>query len=93
MNAHELAYCRYLLAEIRQLCITNEAMSTLLDNPSFSRTAWRTTSDAISNDLVFRSAVEANFGPYFDRLKRALTDEKLFIAMQQPASATATRVD
>jgi hypothetical protein len=89
MNAHELAYCRYLLAEIRQLCITNEAMSTLLDNPSFSRTAWRTTSDAISNDLIFRSAVEANFGPYFDRLKRALTDEKLFIAMQQPAPSVA----
>jgi hypothetical protein len=93
MNAHELAYCRYLLAEIRQLCITNEAMTTLLDNPSFSRMSWRTTSDAMSNDLVFRSAVEANFGPYFDRLKRALTDEKLFIAMQQPVPTAAITAD
>jgi hypothetical protein len=93
MNSHELAYCRYLLAEIRQLCVTNEAMSTLLDNPSFSRTAWRATSDAMSNDLVFRSAVEANFGPYFDRLKRALADEKLFTAMQQPAELPARATD
>ena len=86
MTAHELAYCRYLLDEIRQLCITNEAMSTLLDNPSFSRRDWRVTSGAMSNDPVFRSSVEANFGPYFKRLKRALQDEKLFIQIQQPAS-------
>jgi hypothetical protein len=86
MNAHELAYCRYLLDEIRQLCITNEAMSTLLDNPSFSRKEWRATSDAMSHDPVFQSSVAANFGPYFDRLKRALQDEKIFTQLQQPAS-------
>jgi hypothetical protein len=86
MNAHELAYCRFLLDEIRQLCITNEAMSTLLDNPSFSRREWRVTSDTMSNDPVFQSSVNANFGPYFDRLKRALQDEQLFTQLQQPAS-------
>ncbi|HEX2673388.1 MAG TPA: hypothetical protein VHM25_21045 [Polyangiaceae bacterium] len=86
MNAHELAYCRYLLDEIRQLCIANEAMSTLLDNPSFSRKEWRATSDAMSQDLVFQSSVAANFGPYFDRLKRALQDEKILTQLQQPAS-------
>jgi hypothetical protein len=85
MNAHELAYCRYLLAEIRQLCVTNEAMSTLLDNPSFSRMEWRATSDTLAHDLVFQSSVEANFGPYFDRLKRALTDEQTFTKLQQSA--------
>jgi hypothetical protein len=84
MNAHELAYCRYLLEEVRQLCIANEAMTTLLDNPSFSRREWRATSDALSHDLVFQSAVDANFGPYFDRLKRALKDEKVFSQLQQP---------
>jgi hypothetical protein len=86
VNAHELAYCRYLLDEIRHLCVTNEAMTTLLDNPSFSRREWRSTSDSLSHDLVFQSAVDANFGPYFERLKRALQDEKLFTQLQQPAS-------
>ena len=84
MNAHELAYCRYLLGEIRNLCVLNEAMTTMLDNPSFSRTAWRTTSDSLSQDPVFQSAVDANFAPYFERLKRALFDEKTFVQMQRP---------
>jgi hypothetical protein len=55
----------------------NEAMSTMLDNPSFSTNGWRTTTDSLSQDPVFRSAVDANFGPYFDRLKRALSDAKV----------------
>lgn len=83
MTAHELAYCRYLLTEIRNLCIANEALTAMLDNPSFSRVAWRTTTDSLSQDPVFQSAVEANFAPYFDRLKRALTDEKVFTQLQQ----------
>lgn len=84
MNAHELEYCRYLLTEIRNLCVANEAMSTMLDNPSFSRTAWRTTTDSLGADPVFQSAVEANFAPYFDRLRRALTDQKVFAQLQRP---------
>ena len=87
MNAHELAYCRYLLVEIRNLCVVNEAMAAMLDNPSFSRSAWRTTTDSLSHDAVFQSAVDANFAPYFDRLKRALTDEKIFTQLQQPPTA------
>jgi hypothetical protein len=86
MNAHELAYCRYLLGEIRKLCVANEAMSTMLDNPSFSPSGWRTTVESLTHDPVFHSAVEANFAPYFDRLKRALTDEKVFTQLQQPVA-------
>lgn len=83
MNAHELAYCRHLLAEIRTLCISNEAMSTMLDNPSFSPNGWRTTIESLTHDPVFQSAVEANFAPYLDRLKRALADEKVFTQLQR----------
>ena len=86
MNAHELAYCRYVLAETRHLCIVNEAMSTLLENASFSRRDWRITSDAMSHDPVFRSSVEANFAPDFERLKNALQDERVFTQLQQSTS-------
>jgi hypothetical protein len=89
MPAHELAYCQYLLREIHILCVENEAMSTLLDNPSFSRKDWRTTSETLAADSVFRSAVDANFGPYFSRLHRALTDAKTLTQLQDSDSQRA----
>lgn len=82
MNAHEIAYCKYLLQQIRDLCVENEAMSTLLDNPSFSRKEWRATSESLSRDAVFGSAVDANFGPYFSRLRQAMTDAKALTRLQ-----------
>lgn len=89
MTAHELAYYQYLLREIRSLCVENEAMATLLDNPSFSRKEWRATAQTLSADSVFRSAVEANFGPYFERLRDALRDAKVLTKLQ---AADAQRV-
>jgi hypothetical protein len=86
MNAHELSYCRHLLSEIRELCVMNEAMSTMLDNPSFSPKGWRTTTDSMSHDPVFQSAVDANFAPYFDRLKRALNDAKVLTDLKASQS-------
>jgi hypothetical protein len=90
MTAHELAYCQYLLREIHSLCVENEAMSTLLDNPSFSRKEWRTTSETLCADSVVRSAVDANFGPYFSRLHRALTDAKTLTKLQDSHSQHVT---
>lgn len=92
MNAHELAYCQYLLREIHSLCVENEAMTTLLDNPSFSRKEWRSTSEVLCTDSVFRSAVEANFGPYFSRLHRALTDPGTLDKLQDSDAQRAPEI-
>lgn len=88
MTPHEHAYFQFLMQEIRDLRIENEAMSTMLDNPSFSRKEWRTTTDALSKDAVFRSAVEANNVGYFDRLRRALADANTLTQLQQAAAST-----
>lgn len=82
MNAHEFDYCQYLLQEIRNLRIENEAMATMLDNPSFSVNGWRVTTESLAADEVFRSAVEANFAPYFERLRRARGDSKTLLTLQ-----------
>jgi hypothetical protein len=86
MTAHEHAYFEFLMHEIRDLRVENEAMCAMLDNPSFSRKEWRTTTDTLSKDQTFRSAVEANYAGYFDRLRRALADAKTLTQLQQAAA-------
>jgi hypothetical protein len=86
MTAHELAYCQYLLREIRGLCVENEAMSTLLANRNFSGEPWRDAVEKLCADGVFRSAVAANFDPYFSRLKRAMSDVDTLAELVQTPS-------
>jgi hypothetical protein len=86
MTPHEYAYFQFLMQEIRDLRVENEAMCAMLDNPSFSRKEWRTTTDTMSKDPLFRSAVDANFAGYFDRLRRALADAKTLTQLQQAAA-------
>jgi hypothetical protein len=86
MTPHEFAYFNFLIQEIRDLRVENEAMCAMLDNPSFSRKSWRTTTDTLVQDAVFRSAVEANYAAYFDRLRRALADAKTLTLLQQAAA-------
>jgi hypothetical protein len=86
MTAHEFAYFNFLMQEIRDLRIENQAMCAMLDNPSFSRNTWRTTTESLAKDAVFRAAVEANYAAYFDRLKRAFADPKTLTLLQQAGS-------
>ncbi|MEO6120144.1 MAG: hypothetical protein ABIP12_05585 [Terriglobales bacterium] len=74
MTAHELAYYRYLLAEIKQLHTRNQAQSVMLDSPRRDNTDWRSGVEKMTQDPTFRSSVEANLEPHFTRIERGLTD-------------------
>lgn len=88
MTAHELEYCRFLLQEVKDLYVENEAMSTILDAAKSRAIAvptdWRVLSVEMTNDRVFRSAVEANHAPHLERLKQALRDERLLAGLMNP---------
>jgi hypothetical protein len=74
---HELRYCRFLLQRVQDLYIDKEAMSTLLDAPSRKAgvmSDWRMEAAAMSADPVFRSSVEANLAPLFERLREAINN-------------------
>ncbi len=82
MTAHELAYYRYLLGEIKLLHTQNQAQSVLLDSWNTRAHAaqrqensdWRTGVEKMTQDPTFRSSVEANLEPHFTRLERGLSD-------------------
>jgi hypothetical protein len=90
MNSHELQYCRFLLRCVKDLYIEKAAMSTILDTPALREgtvvTNWRSTSAEMIGDLVYRSAVEANCAPYFERLKGALNSEQALASLLNPAN-------
>lgn len=80
MNAHELQYFRFLLQCLKDAYIENAAMSTVLDNVKYRpRNApdWRTVVEDMTKDEVFRSSVEANRAPYWERVRLALSDAKI----------------
>lgn len=79
MTAHELAYYRYLLGEIKKLHTENQAKSVMLDSWNTYgregvRSDWRTDVAKMTKDPMFRSAVEANMEPHFTRIQRGLND-------------------
>ena len=93
MTMHELQYCRHLLQLVKDLYIERAALSAFLDMPSRSASSaspssWHTTCQQMAADPVFRSAVEANFAPYFDRLERGLRSPEAF--SNPPASMDLT---
>ena len=83
MTSHQLIYVRYLLRTIKDLYVEKEAMAVVLDTAkdlggSRAWGQWRETVQSMRNDPVYCSAVEANFAPHFQRIERALQDERLF---------------
>ena len=98
MTAHELQYVRYLLRRIKDLYVEKEAMSCVLDMPksnaAHNGVPWRESVERMRHDAVYRSAVEANFTPHFQRLEQALQDEDLLKQLDQPRQAiSASRSD
>jgi len=87
MTSHELHYFRYLMQRIKDLYIEIAAMSTILDAPQGSknvaRDQWRVVCTKMCEDPVFRSAIEANYGPMFERLKLAMNHEKTLADLEQ----------
>lgn len=87
MTLHELTYVRYLLRSIRNLHIEKEAMAVVLDTAQGSdgpgsADSWRQSVQRMRDDPVFRSALEANLAPKFERLEQALQDEALLKKLQ-----------
>ena len=80
MTSHEWQYCRFLLRCVKDLYIERAAMSTILDMPR-QTTDWRSRSAELSKDEVYRSAIEANMAPLFERLKRALSSETVLAGL------------
>lgn len=79
MTAHELAYYRYLLGEIKKLHTENQAKNVMLDSwntygKERVRSDWRIDVEKMTKDPMFRSAVEANLEPHFARIQRGLKD-------------------
>jgi hypothetical protein len=82
MTMHELKYCRFLLACVKDLYIERSAMSTILDTPSLRvKTDWRSASAEMSADAVFGSAIAANFAPLFEKLESAINNEQLLTSL------------
>lgn len=86
MTAHELAYCRYLLGEIKRLHTESQAQSVMLDSwntygKEGVRSNWRTDVQKMTKDPMFRSAVEANLEPHFSRIQRGLSDPAILQAL------------
>jgi hypothetical protein len=88
MTSHELRYCRFLLRCVQDLHIETAAMSTILDTPALREGTtggnWRSTSAEMTDDSVYRSAIEANYAPYFERLKCALNNEQVLASLLHP---------
>ncbi|MCU1286729.1 MAG: hypothetical protein JWO13_3079 [Acidobacteriales bacterium] len=97
MTLHELQYCRFLLRCLKDLYVEKSAMSTLLDTHKQSDEAalgdWRSASATMSADSVFRSAIEANFAPLFEKLESAINNEELLASMLTKCKLPQTRVD
>ena len=89
MTAHQLQYVRYLLRRVKELYVEKEAMSCVLDMPKSNAAhkgvPWRESVARMRHDAVYRSAVEANFAPHFQRIEHALQDEELLKQLDQPA--------
>jgi hypothetical protein len=99
MTSHELRYCRFLSQTIKDLYIERAAMSTVLDGKKTSANAadWRSKTASMLKDNVFRSAVEANFEPFFSKLSRAMSHEQTLAALvettgPQPATSPEKEV-
>lgn len=88
MTSHELRYCRFLVRTIKDLYVARSAMSTILDGGDSGKTSAesRLKTAMMVNDDVFRSAVEANFDPFFSRLQSSMTDEQVFKSLIESAS-------
>jgi len=76
------------MRRIKDLYIEKEAMSVLLDTakdpPGLGTKQWRELVERMRNDPVYCSAVEANLGPLFERMERALQNDSLLNKLQQP---------
>src|SRR4051812_34062966 len=84
VTLHELQYCRFLLRCLKDLHVEKSAMSTILDRRApweASEGNWRSASEKLSADPVFRSAIEANFSPLFEKLESAINNEQLLASM------------
>jgi hypothetical protein len=85
MTTHELKYCRVLLRCIKDLYIERAALSVILDTAKFSKgldqSQWRDSRDQMTNDCVYRSAVEANFAPHFEQMEWALKDDQALLRL------------
>jgi hypothetical protein len=91
MTSHELQYYRFLLRLVKDLYIERAATCTILDMPRDGTLVhdWRSRSAVMTKDKVYRSAVEANFAPFFEKLKRALNSEKVLAELLNPIEADA----
>jgi hypothetical protein len=92
MTIHELRYFRFLIQTIKDLYVEKSAMSTILDGHNAAQTSldWRSKSESMMKDSVFRSAVEANFEPFFGKLERARSSEQALTALAQTSGAQIT---
>lgn len=93
MTSHELRYCRFLIQTIKDLYVERAAMSTILDRHKAGRVSldWRSNTKSMSKEAVFRSAVEANFEPFFTKLGLAMRNEQALTALVQ-AFGTKTMI-
>ena len=79
MTLHELKYCQHLVRRLKDLYIERAALTTILDTPRLANAPasdWRVSKELMTSDPVFRSAVEANFAPLFERITAAMKDER-----------------
>jgi hypothetical protein len=93
MTSHELQYCRFLLRCVKDLYIERAAMSTILDTPGLRETAvsnWRSISAEMSGDCVYRSAIEANFAPFFEKLTSAINSEQVLASLLMKSATEQT---
>lgn len=79
MKLHDLKYCAFLLARVKELYVEREAMATILDSAISQQRPvsgeWRAASQRLCADPVFQSSVEANFAPVFERMRSAMTSD------------------
>jgi hypothetical protein len=94
MTSHELQYCRFLLQFVKDLYIERAAMSTILDTPRLREgiavNNWRSVSAEMSRDSVYRSAIEANFAPFFEKLASAINSEQVLASLLMKSSTEQT---
>ena len=97
MNLHDLKYCAFLLARVKELYVEREAMSTILDSAIAQRQGvdpdWRFVAYRLRADAVFQSSVEANFAPLFDRMRSAMTSDAMLAQLTSEASHAPIKVD
>src|SRR2546430_1041247 len=97
MTLHELQYCRFLLRCLKDLYVERSAMSTILDTRARQDENtignWRSASADLITDAVFRSAIEANFAPLFEKLESAINNEELLASMLTKCKLPQTRVE